>query len=309
MIDVGDVYALAAPPLLNDAGVPANATTATLTVTLPDGTTAVVPVTNPPAVTGSYTASYTVTQAGRHTWALVTTGPSSEYTGVFDVAPQPPLGIVSLADAKRQLGIAPSETEDDDELRSWIEAMTGPVELYKNEVVVQRQFTYTWEQRRDGWKFRLFKLPVLQLISLSGIIWGTTTTYVSSPVAAGTTTGAYFIDPDTGIGKQILPGPSLAGYVTAVWTAGYLVIPQHYQNAAMMLLQALWETRRGPGGVGGVIGPEELADYRHYEALPRKVKELLGPARPVVALCRRGARGSRTCRGRSRSCWPWRRRR
>lgn len=285
MIDIGDVYTAVLPPLLNSAGVPVNATTVTLTITLPDGTTAAPPVTNPPAVTGSYTAAYTITQAGRHTLVWVTTGPSSEYTDVFDVSPQPPIGIVSLADAKRQLGIDPSETDDDDELRSWIAAMTGPVELYKNEVVVQRQFTFTWQVRDSdrGWKFRLFKLPVVQLISLSGIIWGTTTTYVSSPIAAGTTTGSYYIDPDTGIARQILPGPSLSGYLTAVWTAGYTLIPQHYQNAAMMLLQSLWETRRGPGGVGGVIGPEELNDYRHFEALPRKVKELLGPPRPVVA--------------------------
>lgn len=284
MLDIGDVYVAVLPTLLNASGVPVNAANVTLVITLPDGTTVSVPVTNPPAVTGSYTADYTITQAGRHTLVWTTTNPASAYTDVLDIAPQPPIGLVSLADAKRQLGIDPTETADDDELRSWIAAMTGPVELYKNEVIVQRQFTFTWEQRSDhgGWKFRLFKLPVVQLISLSGIIWGTTTTYVSSPIAAGTTTGAYFIDPDTGIGKQILPGPSLAGYVTAVWTAGYTVIPQHYQNAAMMLLQALWETRRGPGGVGGVLGPEELSDYRHFEALPRKIKELLGPARPVV---------------------------
>lgn len=282
MIDIGDVYTAVLPPLLNASGVPVNATTVTLTITLPDGTTASPAVTNPPAVTGNYTAAYTVTQAGRHTLVWVTTNPASEYTDVFEVTPQPPIGLVSLADAKRQLGIDPTETSDDDELRSWIAAMTGPVELHKNEVIVQRQFTFTWEQRREGWKFRLFKLPVVQLLSLSGIIWGTTTTYVSSPIAAGTTTGAYYIDPDTGIVKQIMPGLSLGGYLTATWTAGYSVIPQHYQNAAMMLLQALWETRRGPGGVGGVIGAEELADYRHFEALPRKVRELLGPARPVV---------------------------
>jgi hypothetical protein len=302
VIEVGDVYTAVLPPLLNSAGVPVNATSVTLTITLPDGTTASPAVTNPPAVTGSYLATYTITQAGRHTLDWVVTSPNSSYTDVFEVAPQPPIGLVSLADAKRQLGIDPTYTDDDDELRSWIAAMTGPVELHKNEVIVQRQFTFTWEQRCSGWKFRLFKLPVVQLISLTGIIWGTTTTYVSAPIAAGTTSGGYFIDPDTGIVKQILAGPSLSGYVTAVWTAGYSVIPQHYQNAAMMLLQALWETRRGPGGVGGVIGPEELADYRHYEALPRKVRELLGPARPVVLLCRRGARGSRTSPVPSRSC-------
>jgi hypothetical protein len=298
--DIGDIY----PASLNvyDAnGVLTTPATYSLTIALPDGTT------QNPAVTvasvGVLSALYLTTQAGRHVLSWVTTGPNTAYTDVFDVTPQPPIGLVSLADAKRQLGIDPSYADDDDELRSWIAAMTGPVELHKNEVVVQRQFTHTWEQRRSGWKFRLFKLPVVQLISLTGIIWGTTTTYVSAPIAAGDTSGTYYIDPDTGIGRQILQGPSLAGYMTATWTAGYSVIPQHYQNAAMMLLQALWETRRGPGGVGGVIGPEELADYRHYEALPRKVRELLGPARPVVLLCRRGARGSRTSPVPSRSCW------
>lgn len=282
MIDVGDTYEV--PYALTDplTGQPVNAASITLTITLPDGTTAAPAVTNPPAVTGQYLTPYVTTQAGRHVARYVTTSPATAYTDVFDVAPQPLLGIVSLADAKLQLGIYPSETDDDDELRAWIEAMTGPVELYKNEVIVQRQFTQTFRARHAS-RFRLYKVPVVSLDSLAGTIWGTTTYYVTSPIPAGSTSGAYFIDPDTGLAEQIAAGPpALAGHLTATWTAGYQVIPQHILNACTMLLQALWETRRGPGGTGGVIGPEELGDYRHFEALPRKVRELLGPPRPVV---------------------------
>ena len=192
--------------------------------------------------------------------------------------------IVSLDDAKRQLGIELDETGDDAEITSWLLAMTNPVERAKNEVIVQRQFTRTWRSERAR-KFRLFKVPVVSLDSLTSIQWGTTTTYVSSSIAAGTTTGAYFIDPDTGLCEQIAIGPvELRGWLTASWTAGYAPgqIPQHEVNACLMLLQALWETRRGPGGAQGIIGAEELQDYRHYNVLPRKVTEMLGAPRPVV---------------------------
>ena len=90
-----------------------------------------------------------------------------------------------------------------------------------------------------------------------------------------------WVDPESGLIHRY-NGPPFAGRMTAVYTAGYQIIPTHIIEGGRILLQHIWESRRGPGGIGGIIGPEEMADFRHFTAMPRKVTDLLGPPRPVV---------------------------
>ena len=80
--------------------------------------------------------------------------------------------------------------------------------------------------------------------------------------------------------SPLRPSHGVSAYMQA---AGYKIIPYNYIEGAKILLAHMWESRRGPGGLNGVIGPEELADFRHFTALPRKVLETLGPPRPVIA--------------------------
>jgi hypothetical protein len=80
-----------------------------------------------------------------------------------------------------------------------------------------------------------------------------------------------------------MSGPKPFGWVTSGYTAGYVVIPGNYLEAASVLLEHLWETRRGPGPLGGgVIGVEEAGDWKQMTMLPRKVIEWIGPPRPIV---------------------------
>ena len=88
-------------------------------------------------------------------------------------------------------------------------------------------------------------------------------------------------DPESGLVHRV-GGVPFAGRMQASYTAGMTVIPENVIEGARVLLQAVWETRRGPGGVNGVVGPEEMSDFRHFTALPRKVMDWLGPPRPVV---------------------------
>jgi hypothetical protein len=96
-----------------------------------------------------------------------------------------------------------------------------------------------------------------------------------------TITGNIDVDTYTGL-CTVINGPPINGRVIATYTAGYSIIPYNYLMGARTLLQHLWESRRGPGGQSGIIGPEELADFRHYTSMPRKVMEMLGPPRPVI---------------------------
>jgi hypothetical protein len=127
MYDLGESVTIAADVRDSDGDL-ANAATVTLTITLPDGTTATPVVANPPTVTGQYTVAYIPAQAGRYTWRFVAETPADAYADVFDVREAGSRALVSLADAKAHLNIAAANTTNDAELREHIESVTDVIE-------------------------------------------------------------------------------------------------------------------------------------------------------------------------------------
>lgn len=117
----------------DSSGTLVNASTITLAITLPDGT-AVSPapsVTNPPAVTGQYTYSYSPTaQHGRYRVRWVATSPATASTDIFHVRAAAPIALISLAEGKAHLNISSSTTTYDDELRDTIECASDVAEFY-----------------------------------------------------------------------------------------------------------------------------------------------------------------------------------
>lgn len=98
--DVGDEILLS-HEVFNLDGELEDATTITLTVTLPDLTTAIIP--NTRVATGEYEASYTLAQAGRYTFLWKSTDPdTAEAYAIEAVAPGTP---PSLAVVKAYLGV------------------------------------------------------------------------------------------------------------------------------------------------------------------------------------------------------------
>ncbi|MFG1776617.1 hypothetical protein ACGFIG_09330 [Micromonospora sp. NPDC049048] len=135
MYDVGDTITLSAT-CRDAADQPANATTATLTVTRPDGTVDPQTPTNPPASAGLYRHAYVPTQHGRHLVRWVFTGgvPDQAYPDVVNVADASWPAIVGLGEVKHHLNIDPDNTTHDEELRGFIlsasevvESIVGPV--------------------------------------------------------------------------------------------------------------------------------------------------------------------------------------
>lgn len=279
--ELGSIYP-AAVNLTDASGNPVNATTVTLTITLPDATTVTPPVTNPPATTGAYQLSYLTVQAGRHLVRWVFTGPNASYTDTFDVKEANPPSIISLADAKQQLGIPASDTTDDLELHDWLAAATAAIENYLHRVTAQRTISEIFGYPNTMYGFgaflgfgpnvRLNHTPVIALQSVQA----------ENGTFTWTIPGNIDVESSTGL-VTVINGPPITGRVVLTYTAGYQVIPYNYLIGARMLIQHMWETRRGPGGLSGVMGAEELGDWRHYTSLPRKVLEMLGPPWPVVA--------------------------
>jgi hypothetical protein len=284
MYELGDLYP-AALDVFDQNRQLANPAAATLVITQPDQTAVTPVLTLPPAETGKLRYLFPTVQPGRHLtrWVVTMAGstPSKAYTDVFDVLAAAPPSILSLADAKQTLSMDPAYTDDDDELRGKLRGITASVERYMRTVYAYRQVTEIIERPRMGvpWtlpaSLRLTYVPVISLTSLVTLRPDSTvlTTY--------DTVNDMWVDPESGLVHRT-GGPPFAGRMQAVYAAGMRVIPENVIEGSRVLLQAVWETRRGPGGVNGVVGPEEMSDYRHYTALPRKCIDWLGPPRPVV---------------------------
>src|SRR5260221_8108650 len=101
-LDVGSVYR-ASLRVADAQGLPANPATATLTATLPDRTTAAVPVTVPPAITGLLIGDYTGVQAGLHKFSWQTTGPVLSKTDYQNFRAF--VSVISLDEAKDWLNV------------------------------------------------------------------------------------------------------------------------------------------------------------------------------------------------------------
>jgi len=260
--------------------VPVDGGTLTVTVTKPDGTTAnYTPTHDGAAGSGTYHQIIPVTdltQLGDYKWKLIVTGAGAGVAyGSFEVFDPSESTLINLADARTQLQYDPGDHSDDDLLQEWIAAITAVVEQYKHEVIIPR--TITDEIEVDGrWatrqRFRVWSAPLISLTSV--VSWdGLTTWDVTNmrPSSSGLV--------------RVMAGPQVAGLVDVTYKAGYPIIPENYQQGGLVILQQIWETRRGGATVipGSVVGPEDLFDRRLAFDIPHKAKEWLGPPRPMVA--------------------------
>lgn len=252
--DFGDVVPLRVT--VRDAnGDPAAAGAVSITVTLPDQTTAAPTVTTPS--TGVYLAQYQPTQAGRHAVTYVATGANaSAYTDVFDVRPATSTNLLSLEDARATLNL--SATTDDEELRSYIEAVTSLIEARIGPVVPR-----TVVETVSGRNYLLLsETPVVSVTSIAGIYPDSTTlSLVDLTTDSATGTIGY------------LSRAALGGTYTVTYVAGRTgIIPPRITQAARVLLKHLWSTQRG----GRPTTTASDADgYAQAYSMPNRVLELL----------------------------------
>ncbi|MFR0354166.1 hypothetical protein [Streptomyces sediminimaris] len=248
-------------------GTAATAGTATVTVTLPDGTTA-TPAAEETATVGTYQADYVTTAPGRHTVRWVFSNPAHAYTDVFDVWPEAPPPVLSLADAKNHINN--SGSDEDDEIRFWINATTRAVEFFAGPIVV-RAVTEKHNVRCVH-ELALRQVPALALTSLVAVLDG----------APSYDAATLDLDGDTGI-VQRKDGGLLYGPLRATYSAGRPIVTENITGCARVIFQHLWRTQRS-GRRGGLAGGGD--DYSVTEpipglgfAVPNRALELLGPDR------------------------------
>lgn len=244
-------------------GVAGNATSVSVTITLPDLTSVSSGVLAGTA--GVYAYAYPTTQAGRHTIRWVATGTNAgAYTDVFEVNPAQSVQLVSLADARNQLRIPAADTSHDAEIADFLRSVTAVVERYKLAVVATTR-TDTFDGGVPSVALRRF--PVLSVSSVSD--FGT----VLPP-------GSYEVNLRTGVltrVAQFLPYPFLPGSqsVSVTYVAGSASTPPDYARAALIILQHMWETMR-PAGRAPFSQQSDDYDPRYSYSIPRRALELLG---------------------------------
>lgn len=236
------------------AGAPANAATVTLTITLPDGTTVTPSVTNPPTSTGQYRYTYIPAVEGLYSWRAVTTSPSTAYQDVFGVRGSVSPALMSLADAKSQLGI--TSTASDDKLREYLEAVTEIVESYVGPIVRR-----THAARVGGGRYKI-PLPHTQVQSVTSV---TLVQDGTSPI----TLSDLSIDTASGVVSYKNGAMFPYGDMDWVYQVFRTTVKANWTLAAKIIVKHMWETQLGnlpsiQGDDGGyvVTGSGFLVPYR-----------------------------------------------
>lgn len=263
MIDVGDSITLTYP------SKPAAPSSVTVTIGQPDGSSV-----SASALSGSY--SFTPTQVGRHSVLWVSAGPSDSYSDAFDVAPADAGQIISLADAKAQLRM--DRSDSDEELRLYLAATTEIVEH-----IVGRIVRRSWTETHNGGGVAIVvrKPPILTVTSLVEYIGQTAWTLTEQPY--GQAADPYGFNVEDAEGGRIIrrsagswpirftPG---IGNVVITYTSGRPVIPASMQIAARQIVAHLWKSRRLAGPKPASNDDVETQDVLGY-AIPTQAVELL----------------------------------
>ena len=214
-------------------GVLTNPSTAVLTITQPDGTTTSPTVTLPPAVAGVLVVDFVPLQAGHHSAHWQTTLPGTSDDDMFVAEPGATL-LVSVDEAVAHLRSANITTSDSDreQLQWFCMVATAAVERDLGRAAVRRVVTETHNGGYD------------RLILRTGPIIGITTV---------TESGAT-LTPVTDFVPDLLTGELYRGSSTALahwasgrqnivitYQAGYANPPREVREAALGLVQELWQ--------------------------------------------------------------------
>lgn len=252
------------------SGALANAGTMTVTITLPDGT-ATAPATVTASTTGNYFYDYLTTQTGWHTVHWVATGANpGVFQDSFNVTDPTPQYIISLSEARTALRL--TDTSQDELLRGYIEGVAEVIERHLDETIVPRTFVEDYISVRPGrWgdSIALRHRPVISITSIVSVsnlfTWDAT---------------QFHVDKVTGLVTSLPSTWGLFGDVTITYVAGRTVIPANIQQAAKIIVQHAWQTRRG---AAGAAAPGGMGDTMHVSgrlgwgyALPNAALEWLG---------------------------------
>lgn len=261
MADPGDTLPFRADVYSSpDGGTLVNAASVSLTITLPDGTTASPSVTNPPAVTGKYRHDYVTTLAspsGRYVGQWVFTfagGATTSYVETFDVGGS----LVTVDEALAHLRASDIIVGEDqlDYLQWLCFVATEAIELDLGRVLVPQTVV---EIHNGGGSIVLDKSPVLSITSVmeSGYALTTSDYLVDSAGILYRGTSTYVHAFSRGVQN-----------VVVTYRAGYNNPPRVARKVALNFVQGAWQ--------GAQQAPHPaLQDYNSEPDLGPAIAQLL----------------------------------
>lgn len=294
------VYYVGAPvpltfTLTDKAGNPADAvaTQPVLTITRPDLTTVTPSVAH--SGTGIYTAAYDTTQAGHHlvSWTCADATYPGGYADEFDVWSLTSSNVLSQADAKAVLSIAPANTAYDDLVAKVNGSITSWLEWYCGAIVPQE---VQESIRVGGLVTQLSKPPVINLLAWQSIPAGLANTTATLAQANGGPMfpvmvygvayplNQLYFDTRKGWVRNTSGLPFYYGPYIWRYQAGYEVIPQPVRYAAMVTLRHLFALERGGAGVAaaGMADEETTATPFGFSVPNRAIEQLADFQNPAA---------------------------
>ena len=257
---------------VDSSGNAVNPGTVTLNITQPDGTTSSVSTAT--STTGTYTASFLPTLAGRHILAWAATGSYPQaFSDIFEVRDINDIGIVGYDEVLEFLNI-PAASANENEVRRFIDASTDLAETYVGQVLGRR--TFTNELYDGGTEFIRIRNP--KAISITSVYENGALVSSSNYVLDYTGQRLYRI------GSGTLYATNSYGYWTAgmnnvqiTYVAGYVNPPMSAKQGVLEIIRHLWQTQRGAINVmSRTQSGDELYSTPTY-SLPRRAMELLDP--------------------------------
>lgn len=263
--DLGDVVPLSFT-VRNASGAPSDATSVSVTITLPDGTISTVgPIAS--TTTGVYDHAYTPTLAGRHGVRWVATGTNAgAFTDAFLVEPTDPDAFISLAALKKHMDKDLADTSDDAEMMTQLRA---GCQMIRERIGHVSPVTFT-EDRTGRGVIVLDQHPVISVTSVA------TLPGLTAIPAANEATGVQGWTLDGGAG--VLRHTSCFGRVRVAYRAGRSPVLANISLAGLELAAHLWRSSQlNSGGGRPAFGDNEtpVMPGSAY-ALPIRVRELLG---------------------------------
>ena len=182
------------------------------------------------------------------------------------------MSIVTLDQARTQLGYRPGQIQDDDEIQACVDGITTVIEEYKNLIIEPRTVTEDLELCGSD-RFMLRYSPVISLtsvVSFDGLTTWNVANLAARPSGRVVTIPKYTAGP--------------RGDYTATYQAGYSPIPTRYVRGALVMLQQAWELRRGTSSAGpGLTDLGEGYDPAQLYWTIRKARIWLGDPGPGTA--------------------------
>ena len=272
--DLGDAVALSFTAF-DVNGAAAAAAAVTLTIALPDGTSATPTIEYPSP--GNYQAYYLTTQPGRHTYRWLATGTPGPGVGVgsfpdsFDVTPALSGTILSLIDCHDELNIPVANTTFDSRIRGCNAAVTGIVEKLCGPVVV-RTITERYLESGESEIIMLRKVPIYQ---------PATQPYPIVAITPVLTYGLTYdlslltVDPLLGTLRHTAGLPFWNGPYDITYTCGRPIVPDNILEGTRIILRHLWSLYRGGSGANSQgYAADDTTMIMGY-AVPNRALEVL----------------------------------